>query len=182
MSLNKTEKLTSELTSFLNLCDKAKEIVFATYCKCKLDGKHFMKTDFVLKEYLVNLSPIEQILAVAIMFYEKVSTSKPKIKLNIKYQETISIEGSKYIADFVIYSAVVDNKTKKLSKPIIIECDGYEYHSKKEQMSRDYKRERALKLNGFDILRFTGSQIYNEPIVCVREIAKYISNILGGLK
>lgn len=180
MSLNKTEKLTSELTSFLNLCDKAKEIVFATYCKCKLDGKQFLKTEFVLSQELIPLSPIEQILAVAMMFCEKVSTSKPKIKLNIKYQEPVKVENTEYIADFIIHSVKVDNKTKTLNKPIIIECDGFEYHSKKEQMSHDYKRERTLKLNGFDMLRFTGSQIYNEPIVCAREVLKYVSNILGG--
>ena len=180
MNLNKTEKLTSELTSFLNLCDKAKEVVFATYCKCKLDGKHFLKTDFILGKELINLSPIEQILAVAIMFCESVSVSKPKIKLNIKYQETVKIKNAEYIADFIIYSAKVGNKTKNLNKPIIIECDGFEYHSKKEQMSHDYKRERTLKFNGFDVLRFTGSQIYNEPIVCASEVIKYVSKILGG--
>lgn len=182
MSSKITEKLTQELTVFNNLCDKAKEVVFATYCRCKLEEKPFSKSDFILEENLISLSPIEQILALSIMFYEKLSTSKPKLRLNVKYQEHINIEKSEYIADFIIYSVKIDKKIKKLKTPLIIECDGFEYHSKKEQMTYDYKRERNLKLKGFDILRFTGSQIFKDPIVSAKEIFSYVLNIIGGEK
>ena len=57
---------------------------------------------------------------------------------------------------------------------LIIECDGFDYHSNKKQMTYDYKRENNLKLNGYDIIRFTGSQIYNDPMDCVKKIMKYI--------
>lgn len=175
-----TNILSGELNVFNNLCDKAKEVVFATYCMCKIEGRKVLKNELILKEELVNLTPIEQILAISTIYYDKMSVDEPKIKLNIKYQEHIKIDKSEYIADFAIYSVKTKNKTQKLKKPLIIECDGFEYHSKKEQMTHDYKRERTLKLNGFDILRFTGSQIYNEPIASAKEIFKYVSNILGG--
>lgn len=53
---------------------------------------------------------------------------------------------------------------------ILIECDGHDFHERtKEQAARDKKRDRFLQSKGWQVFRFTGSEIYNDPIACARE-------------
>lgn len=46
---------------------------------------------------------------------------------------------------------------------IIIECDGFEYHSKNKNYTADRQRDRVLSREGFKVLRYSGSEIYNYP-------------------
>ncbi len=57
---------------------------------------------------------------------------------------------------------------------IIVECDGFNYHSDKEKFKNDRQRDRALKALGFDVWRFSGSEIYNDPVNTPHELAKYL--------
>jgi len=53
---------------------------------------------------------------------------------------------------------------------LVIECDGHDYHEKtKEQASRDKERDRALQSCGYNVFRFTGSDIYKDAFKCVTE-------------
>jgi REase_MTES_1575 len=63
------------------------------------------------------------------------------------------------------------------SKPqvnVIVECDGFKYHSDKEHFKTDRQRDRALKALGYDVWRFSGSEIYTDPINAPFELAKYL--------
>jgi very-short-patch-repair endonuclease len=60
---------------------------------------------------------------------------------------------------------------------IAIELDGFEYHSNKQQMTRDYQRQRHLEANGWRMIRFTGSEIYMDAQACVLEVIR-----LAGVK
>jgi hypothetical protein len=54
-----------------------------------------------------------------------------------------------------------DNKIIEERK-IVIECDGYDYHSSPNQKREDDIRTRALKRAGWkDVLRYSGSEIYS---------------------
>lgn len=53
---------------------------------------------------------------------------------------------------------------------IIIELDGHEYHSTKEQLERDAIRQRYLTRAGYSVIRFTGREINNNPTACVTEV------------
>lgn len=53
---------------------------------------------------------------------------------------------------------------------IAIELDGYDYHSGKEQMTRDYRRQRQLEADGWRVIRFTGSEVYGDAQKCINEI------------
>jgi very-short-patch-repair endonuclease len=58
---------------------------------------------------------------------------------------------------------------------VVVECDGHQFHeSTKEQAKRDRSRDRELQALGYYIFRFTGSEIYNEPIKCAEEVEKLI--------
>lgn len=91
--------------------------------------------------------------------------------LNFSAQKEEAIDGKKYFIDFVIdFRPVADNSDIRYA----IELDGYDYHSSKEQMNRDYERERALQKAGYKVIRFTGSQIYKTPFSCAREVIEII--------
>lgn len=53
---------------------------------------------------------------------------------------------------------------------IAIECDGHDFHERtKEQAQRDKARDRYLATRVAGVLRFTGSEIYQNPIRCANE-------------
>lgn len=61
---------------------------------------------------------------------------------------------------------------------IAIECDGHDFHEKtKEQAARDKKRDRFFQSKGWVILRFTGSEIYNDPMKCAEEVSMCLEKI-----
>lgn len=54
---------------------------------------------------------------------------------------------------------------------LVIECDGHDFHEKtKEQAARDKGRDREIVAKGFQIMRFTGSEIWRDPLHCARSI------------
>ena len=57
----------------------------------------------------------------------------------------------------------------------VIECDGYEFHQKtKKQVEQDNERQRALQKEGYEVIRFSGSEIYHRPKKCALEVKKII--------
>lgn len=64
-------------------------------------------------------------------------------------------------------------------KGVIIECDGHEFHEKtKEQAKRDKKRDRQLARE-CPVLRFTGSEIFQDTGGVVSEIESFIQNLIA---
>jgi hypothetical protein len=64
-----------------------------------------------------------------------------------------------------------------IERQIIVECDGHDYHERtKEQARRDKKRDRRLQAMGFQIYRYTGSELYQDSIECVREVVRILKN------
>jgi len=53
---------------------------------------------------------------------------------------------------------------------LIIELDGHEYHSTKEQLERDAVRQRYLTRAGYTVIRFTGREINRNAVSCVAEV------------
>lgn len=73
------------------------------------------------------------------------------------------LENLPYRADIMLYDYHSDMH-------MIVECDGREYHhASQELVNHDYKRERAIKDKGFEVVRFTGSEIYKDSYGCAEE-------------
>lgn len=54
---------------------------------------------------------------------------------------------------------------------LVVEVDGHDFHDRtKEQASHDRHRDRALVREGLTVIRFTGSDVYNDAGACVEEI------------
>lgn len=72
----------------------------------------------------------------------------------------------RFRVDFLVEFPMGDKASK-----VIVECDGHDYHERtKEQAAKDKSRDRALKMLGYDVLRFTGSEIWADPIKCATEV------------
>lgn len=91
------------------------------------------------------------------------------------------MSGKKYCIDFefnandYLTHPDFEDKIKNKDYKLAIECDGYEFHQKtKEQVQKDNEREFALKMAGYDVIRFSGTQIYKEPLKCAINTYNYI--------
>ena len=97
-------------------------------------------------------SPIE------IMFWDDASSRIPNLKREVWID-------NKYRVDFCIPDAKV-----------IIELYGYKYHNEKWKITKDAQRERYLQKKGYQILRFTGSEITKDVHSCVNEVIAILNS------
>jgi very-short-patch-repair endonuclease len=68
-----------------------------------------------------------------------------------------------------------------LNYPVFVECDGHDFHERtKEQAERDRTKDRLIQESGIAILRFTGREIYRDPMDCVLQIARFLRNRAAG--
>ncbi len=101
--------------------------------------------------------------------------------LNLELQKpiTTAVFGGSYRADVFLYLTRFwryGNKQPAWGK-LVVEVDGHNFHDRtKEQASRDRQRDRDLLLDGYKVIRFTGSDVYNNPFRCVEEIEFLIGN------
>lgn len=64
---------------------------------------------------------------------------------------------------------------------IAIEIDGHDYHKTKEQRTHDAKRDRYLQRQGWTVVRFTGSEVYQDAAKCVNEVLALLPDKLGKI-
>ncbi|WP_258369257.1 DUF559 domain-containing protein [Georgenia satyanarayanai] len=53
---------------------------------------------------------------------------------------------------------------------VVVECDGFSYHSGRHEYREDRRRDRALAALGYVTLRFTWEDIMNDPGVVVAAV------------
>lgn len=57
---------------------------------------------------------------------------------------------------------------------LVVECDGFKYHSNQDAFVRDRKRDRALQDEHFQVRRYPGSEIWNDPAGAANDLFKYL--------
>lgn len=87
--------------------------------------------------------------------------------------EVVSICGqhsiADYHADFFVVGYVQGNRVRSVA----VEVDGHEFHERtKEQAKRDRERDRTMQKYGFVVFRYTGSELYADPIKCAMEVVR----------
>lgn len=71
-----------------------------------------------------------------------------------------------YTVDFFIWWGVTESR----HCAFVVECDGHEFHEKtKRQAAHDKARDRFLSARVAKVIRFTGSEIWNNPFECANE-------------
>lgn len=120
----------------------------------------------VIRKY--NLTPIEEIMELILLsvngnISEIYDGERCKPFLLFYPQEKIG----NYRADFLCY--FMNGKQK-----YIIECDGHDFHEKtKEQAKYDKQRERFFVSNGYKVLRYSGSEIFNDFFKIEEELTSF---------
>ena len=65
---------------------------------------------------------------------------------------------------------------------LLVEVDGHDFHERtKQQASYDRRRDRELTLEGFRVIRFTGSEVYNHPYECAEDIDFQINDLASSV-
>ena len=111
---------------------------------------------------LVGDTPIERLYYHAFRYV----CEKENIGLYLYPQAEIKVEDKTYRVDFVLYGDILGNKK------VVVECDGHEWHSSKRQIAYDNQRQRDLENKGIIVIRFSGTEIFNDEIKCVYETLK----------
>lgn len=57
---------------------------------------------------------------------------------------------------------------------VVIECDGHEFHTSKDQFTRDKAKDRHLLQKGFRVMRFSGSEIYVDAGARAQEVIDFM--------
>jgi len=63
---------------------------------------------------------------------------------------------------------------------ILVECDGFQFHSDRNSFSRDRQRDRELQSKGYKVLRFSGQEIYNNPARIGYDLLDYLFRSIGS--
>lgn len=153
--MNNQEYLTLTL-SYLEKNFICESVVKANFNRDLQKDYKYYKKDFAEKLKKCK-SPIEKLLCALLMQSEMI-VFEPQVKIG------------KYTVDFLIDEPIEDE-----NKHIVIECDGHEFHEKtKEQAKHDKERDRFLQKEGYPVYRFTGSEIFNNPLQVLSEIEEIV--------
>lgn len=125
-------------------------------------------------------SPIEQLLSIALtdIGITDIMSFNPFIDvIEVEKQKEYTFGGKTFRADFTLPTHFRTLDGKDIFKHYIIECDGHEFHQKtKEQVERDNERTRLFQQNGYEVLRYSGTEVYHKSHQCAFEIRRKIIN------
>jgi very-short-patch-repair endonuclease len=102
-------------------------------------------------------------------------------------RDTLIVESQvkigEYRVDFVISAWTYGSVWSEGAPPVhgsprwrklVVECDGHDYHERtKEQAASDRSRDRQLNASGYDVFRFTGSELWRDPWGCAEQVYQW---------
>ena len=163
------------------LVDKVKETLIANDCDYSI---------LVLQDLWKCESPIEQLFFLELCKLKQVcfTSINPYVYISdIEIQKEIKCGNEKYRVDFFIPVSYKNPKNNNSEmKFYVVECDGHEFHEKtKQQVIKDNKRTRKLQEYGFQVIRYSGSEIYYMAYKCAVNLLDIIysnfwKNIIKG--
>lgn len=125
-------------------------------------------------------SPIEEVMYLALVnLFRYFSIFQSRYYVEVTTQKVIEIGARSYRTDIAI--EIHDFNTLELDEDryrvykFAVECDGHEFHEKtKEQVRSDRFRERCLMKEGYTVVRFAGSEIFDDAQKCALEVWEII--------
>lgn len=119
-------------------------------------------------------SPIEQQFLCAFLVLNHVNNCG----LDIEIQEELNVGSKTYRPDFIISNSIGE------AYNVVIECDGHDFHEKtKQQVIKGNNRDYDLKLDGYEVLHFSGSEIFKDAVKCASKAIEFVKKrgeILDG--
>ncbi len=124
-------------------------------------------------------SPIEVALGLALYMYARLlDVNEHMIFCQEKEMNDYGPDARILVPQFHFENKRIDFLLRDPPVQVFIECDGHDFHERtKQQAARDRKRDRQLQQSGTPILRFTGSEIYADPIGCAIEVFDIIGDL-----
>jgi len=119
-------------------------------------------------------SPIEA--AFAAWFWAANSVDMNLSTLSLLPQQTVQLSSGKTCRfDFAVTftgDVAIEAEKRGVAQPLIaIELDGHDFHERtKEQVAERNQRDRDAQADGWAILHFSGSELYRDPLACVRSV------------
>lgn len=119
-------------------------------------------------------SPMEALLRAGWELSGALRTITPDAKLKYAQQQPVG----NYRADFLF--SILDKDGSQ--KGLVVEVDGHDFHERtKAQAARDKARDRWMTSEGYQVMRFTGSEVYANPFKCAQEVANQLYQIRFGV-
>lgn len=92
-------------------------------------------------------------------------------------QRQVQVAG--WRVDFVVHYPDTTQRANSLGwrpfKRLIVECDGHDFHERtKEQAARDRSRDRQAQYEGLPVFRFTGAELWDDPLGCADEVLAFM--------
>lgn len=123
-------------------------------------------------------SPIEYDIGAAILVFFERCGAPLKLGKMVDLQNEVDdllfvpqFKWSFYRSDWAIYNP-------RTRGALLIECDGFEFHSSDQQREHDARKDISALDRGFLTMRFTGSQIFRNPDGCAQKV---FDAVRGGL-
>lgn len=119
-------------------------------------------------------SPMEALYAAAFHLLRE--------RLNVPRAPVVILEEQAHVGpyrvDFLFRCKAQDGSVKRL----VVEIDGHDFHDRtKEQASKDRSRDRWMTERGYVVIRFTGSDVWNDPFSCAEQTSDHIHQFVHGL-
>jgi very-short-patch-repair endonuclease len=120
-------------------------------------------------------SPVEALLYAGWVMMEPRLMLTADAGVKVLQQEQVG----PYRADFLF--RIRDHATGQV-KSLVVEVDGHDFHERtKAQAAKDRSRDRWMAQNGYEVMRFTGSEVYANPFKCALEIAERLYLLRFGV-
>lgn len=86
-------------------------------------------------------------------------------------QSVLTLSGRTIRPDLAIWFPADD------SARLLIECDGYEFHSSRDKFRSDRARDRELLELGYRVLRYSGSEIKEDPVRLAKSVLDLVQTL-----
>jgi very-short-patch-repair endonuclease len=122
---------------------------------------------YALIEAMINDDPqAQRLLSMVESPLERVWLS---VWYPLRHREVI-VEPQKQIGPYRVDFLIADQ--------LVIEIDGYLYHrATRDQLIRDYTRDRYLAAKGYTVMRFSGYEVWDDPWRCAHEVDAYVKGL-----
>lgn len=126
-----------------------------------------LRTQFGLTEYTALLKPADEATESCLMR----DCPDPQFSLIVRPQAQIG----DYRVDFLIHALDArDLGADRVWRRLVLECDGHNFHERtKEQAAKDRSRDRWLTSKDYDVFRFTGSELWRDPMSCAEQVTDW---------
>lgn len=132
------------------------------------------------EEAIAKCNPIERVMLGALIYVQPMCVPQimacplngehPHLELVPQFHST---KVAPYTLDFALFVRVKGMEEMRFD----IECDGHEWHNATPaQVDRDHRRNRHLRMRGWNVERFSGTQITASAQSCIGHLERAIDD------